>query len=60
MIAIEGSIEVDEWTDKEGKKQHKTKINVANAEFAGSKKESTTATANTDGTKESDLPFDWE
>lgn len=68
MIAVKGSIEVDEWTDKEDKKQHKTKINVENVEFAGGKKETTTATADTNAfgafdtadTKESNLPFDWE
>ena len=37
MIAVVGAIEIDEWEDKDGKRQHKTKVNVEEAEFCGSK-----------------------
>lgn len=39
MIAVEGEIQTDNYTDKDGNKRKKTEILVNNASFCGSKSE---------------------
>lgn len=40
MIAVEGAIQTDTYTDKDGNNRKKTEIVVSNASFCGSKQES--------------------
>ena len=39
MIAVEGSLQVRTWDDRDGKRQYSTEVIVDNAEFTGSKNE---------------------
>lgn len=39
MIAVSGRLEMRDWTDKDGSKRTAAEINVANAYFAGGKKD---------------------
>lgn len=39
MVAVEGSIQIRDWTDKEGNKRKSVEVIVLNAYFADSKKE---------------------
>lgn len=63
MIAIEGEIQTDSYTDKDGNNRKKTEIVVSNASFCGAKSEGGQAQNTTlpdvsfSGTGDDDLPF---
>ncbi len=40
MIAVEGRLELRDWTDRDGNKRRSAEVRVANAHFCGSKRDS--------------------
>lgn len=61
-IAIEGRLQIKDWTDKEGNKRKSAEVVVDTAYFCESKKNSDTATSNYQNFEETDenddgLPF---
>ena len=60
MIIIEGSIRVDNYTDKDGNKRKDTKVIINNTQFCGSQRNSTQTLnieADSEQPSEDDLPF---
>jgi single-strand DNA-binding protein len=45
MIVVSGRLEMRDWTDKEGNKRRSAEINVANAYFADSKRDTDNSSA---------------
>lgn len=59
-IALEGSIQVRDWTDNDGKKHYATEVVVEQWEFAQSKTEGAPATSNTEADLDGFMPVDDE
>lgn len=60
MIIIEGSIRVDNYTDKDGNKRKDTKVIINNTQFCGSQRNNTQTPnieADNEQPSEDDLPF---
>lgn len=59
-IALEGSIQIRDWTDNDGKKHYATEVIVEQWEFAQSKSEGAPATSNTEADIDGFMPVDDE
>ena len=59
-IALEGTIQVRDWTDNDGKKRYATEVVVEQWEFAQSKTEGAPATSNTEADLDGFVPVDDE
>lgn len=59
-IALEGTIQVRDWTDNDGKKRYATEVVVEQWEFAQSKTEGAPATSNTEADLDGFMPIDDE
>ena len=59
-IAIEGTIQVRDWQDNDGKKRYATEVVVEQWEFAQSKIEGAPATSNTEADLDGFMPVDDE
>lgn len=59
-IALEGTIQVRDWTDNDGKKHYATEVVVEQWEFAQSKTEGAPATSNTEADLDGFMPVDDE
>ena len=57
-IALEGTIQVRDWTDNDGKKRYATEVVVEQWEFAQSKTEGAPATSNTEADLDGFMPVD--
>ena len=59
-IALEGTIQVRDWQDNDGKKHYVTEVAVEQWEFAQSKTEGAPATSNTEADLDGFMPVDDE
>lgn len=59
-IALEGSIQIRDWQDNDGKKRYATEVVVEQWEFAQSKTEGAPATSNTEADLDGFMPVDDE
>jgi len=59
-IALEGTIQVRDWQDNDGKKRYATEVVVEQWEFAQSKTEGAPATSNTEADLDGFMPVDDE
>ena len=59
-IALEGTIQVRDWQDNDGKKHYATEVVVEQWEFAQSKTEGAPATSNTEADLDGFMPVDDE
>ncbi len=59
-IALEGSIQVRDWQDNDGKKRYATEVVVDEWEFAQSKNEGAPAVSNTEADLDGFMPVDDE
>ncbi len=57
-IALEGTIQVRDWQDNDGKKRYATEVVVEQWEFAQSKTEGALATSNTEADLDGFMPVD--
>ena len=55
MIAVEGSLQQDSWTDNDGKKRYNHIVNVDQVHFCGSKSDSSQSSAEQSGTSQTDI-----